>query len=65
LLFEEVLRQVRHIRNHPGHWLGQVREVGAANIRHAASGRFLTQYIETYDKPVVNRLAALVSAPSS
>jgi hypothetical protein len=60
-LFDEVRRQVRGIRAEPGEWLGRVREVGAHNVRHAASGNFLSRYQELYDRQVVERLSMLVA----
>jgi hypothetical protein len=44
------------IRMNPGAWLGRVREVGAANIRHAASGRALDTYVTRHERPLFERL---------
>jgi hypothetical protein len=59
LLFNELQRQVAAIRESPANWLGRVREVGAANIRHALSGQFLARYRDLYDRPIVARLARI------
>jgi hypothetical protein len=43
-------------------WLARVREVGAANVRHAARGGFLRAYVERFDRPVVARMEAMLAA---
>ncbi len=62
LLVDEALRQVGAIRSAPSEWLGRAREIGSSNARHAASGNLLRSYQDVYDKPLLKRLAALVSA---
>jgi hypothetical protein len=61
MVIGEVLRQASRIRSNPDGWLESVREVGAYNIRHAVSGRFLADSVTHMDIPVVDRLTALVA----
>jgi hypothetical protein len=64
MVMHEVLRQAARIRSNPEAWLGSVREVGAYNIRHAVSGKFLGDCIIHMDRPLVDQLAKLI-APSA
>ena len=57
LIFDQVLKQAAAIRQSPSEWLNRVREVGSANIRHAASGKLLETYKAKYDRPVAESLA--------
>jgi hypothetical protein len=60
-VMQEVLHQASRIRSNPEAWLSSVREVGAYNIRHAVSGKFLKDFITYVDKPLVARLEALIA----
>lgn len=60
LIFAEVLRQANLIKTEPGAWLNKVRDIGTININHALSGRFLKQYGDKYDRPIIKRLSGLV-----
>ncbi len=64
LLFDEVRRQAYKIRTNPNDWLGLAREIGTANMRHAAEGKLLSRYREIYDHPVIERLARMVGHPT-
>jgi FkbM family methyltransferase len=62
LLFGEVQRQISSIRRDPDVWLDSVREVGEANIEHAASGGFLATYVARYDRAIIDRWRAVLPA---
>jgi hypothetical protein len=59
-VMSEVLRQAFRIRKDARGWLDGVREVGSFNINHAIGGRFRARCIEIMDRPVLNRLSALL-----
>jgi hypothetical protein len=65
LLFEQVQRQAAAIRANPAQWLGQVREIGSANIRYAASGRLLDSYAATFDRRLGDNLARRLHAQAN
>ncbi len=44
------------IRMNPAGWLAGLREAGAANVRHAASGRALDAYVARHERPMLERL---------
>lgn len=59
-VMRDVLRQTLKISTNPAGWREAMREVSAFNIRHAVSGGMLSAYAATYDKPLVERLQAMV-----
>jgi hypothetical protein len=61
-MFRLVREQAQAVKDAPSDWLGRVREVGTANIRHAVSGGFMRAYAERYDHPVTKRLRALLAS---
>jgi hypothetical protein len=60
LVIQEALRQSTEIKNDKAAWLKSVSEVGTYNVRHAASGRLVSEYIKSFDAPVVNRLKSML-----
>jgi hypothetical protein len=60
LVIQEVLRQTQEITRSPQDWLRSTTEIGVHNVRHAVSGRFLSEFVRKIDNPVIERLAASV-----
>ncbi len=56
VLLRSVKKEVARIKQAPSTWLARVSGMGAANIRHAFSGKLLQRYITQYDRPTVASL---------
>jgi hypothetical protein len=59
-VMREVVRQAWSVQRNPMGWLNRVMEIGATNIRHAVSGRFLDTYSRIYDDAIIQRLCAIL-----
>jgi len=60
-IFAEVLVQTQRINTEPRTWIEAVREISIYNHRYAVSGAFLHRYVETVDRPLVERMEALIA----
>ncbi len=60
-IFAEVLVQTQRINAEPRTWIEAVRDISIHNHRYAVSGAFLQRYVETVDRPLVERMEALIA----
>jgi hypothetical protein len=59
-VFATLVRQIQTLRMDPIGWVGQVREISAANLAHSAGG-FARVYYNQCEGPLLRRLQQLVS----
>lgn len=60
-VMEDVKRQTARIVEDKIAWMNATREVSAFNLRHAMTGGMFDAYVAKYDRPLVERLQALIA----